>query len=95
MALQARGLAEILRGGKMRISGQGETATISLDQPVLDGETVRLTATFGPADANFEWARREVLTAEGIVLDLVEEDMGRKVEPMTWTVEAQLVVKGG
>lgn len=63
---------------------------------VIDGgdgpDACRLTfrATFGEEVANFDWAERGVVTAQGVLLDRSVEDQGRKVLGQVWTLEASL-----
>lgn len=47
-------------------------------------------ATFGEDAANFEWAERGVVSAQGVLLDRSVEDQGRKVLGQIWTLEASL-----
>jgi hypothetical protein len=47
---------------------------------------VSLEAVFGPNEANFEWKQREIVL-DGKVLDLTEEDLGRKAQGTTATLE--------
>lgn len=63
-------------------------------QPVIDISvtegTLTLTAVFGEQDANFEWTTAEVLSANGVVVDLELADNGRKAAGAVWTYETAL-----
>lgn len=90
---------DTLEGGRVLIAdgeeeeGRQEAAAVidSATIDVVDG-LVRLTlvARFGPDVANFDWRVREVRTAQGVALDRVVEDQGRKAPPTTWTTVAEL-----
>ena len=63
--------------------------------PVISGNIVRFRATFGPDEANFDW--REWTVANGSSDDAVNlnrkvQDMGKKVQGTTWTIEVQLKI---
>jgi hypothetical protein len=47
---------------------------------------ISLTAVFGPNEANFEWKQREIVV-DGKVIDLTEEDLGRKAQGTASTLE--------
>lgn len=59
-----------------------------------DGEPVRcriaFSATFGEDAAIFDWQERGIITAQGVLLDRVVRDNGRKVLGAVWTVEATI-----
>lgn len=86
-----------------RLSGT-ETAQAEMDEsyPAMtgivqgpedqEGSQLTFRATFGERDANFEWAERGVVTAQGVLLDRSVEDQGRKVLGAIWTLEAALVL---
>jgi hypothetical protein len=94
MALQPQGVAQILEGGSLRVSGaQGSASAAFLPGfPALEGGDVLLRATFGAGEGNFEWSRREVLTAQGVVIDSEQQDLGRKTAGMVWTLDTRLIV---
>ncbi len=55
--------------------------------PVIEGQTVKFQATFGPNDGNFEW--QEITVANGssdsaINLNRAVGDLGRKAQGTTW-----------
>ena len=63
--------------------------------PVISLNTIRFRATFGPDEANFDW--REWTVANGnsdaaVNLNRKVQDMGRKVQGTTWTMEVQLQI---
>lgn len=77
-----------------RLAGD-QTAQAELDGPVavtLAEGIARATfrATFTEQEANFDWAERGVVTAQGVLLDRAVGDQGRKVLGAIWTLEAQL-----
>lgn len=94
--------ADSLQGGRLRVvDGGGQTAEAAFDEgfPRVEMVTddagrqaarVTVQATFPAGEANFEWAAREVLTREGIVLDRLEQDHGRKAAGSEWALEAAL-----
>jgi len=85
----------VLQGGALRISGpSGSSSTVTFDPgyPMLDGSDIVLAATFTGQDGNFEWTRREVLTSAGVVVDKEDQDLGRKVAGMVWTLDTRLLV---
>lgn len=51
---------------------------------------ITLRATFGEADAAFDWQERGVVTAQGVLLDRAVSDQGRKVLGAIWECEATL-----
>lgn len=87
-----------------RLAGS-ETAQASLDSspPVIeriatdevpDAVELVLRSTFGEDQANFEWAERGVVSAQGILIDRAVGDNGRKPLGAIWQVEARLRLVG-
>lgn len=91
--LVARLLGEHLLGGSMVVSDGTESETTEL-AIVREGATVVARGVFGELDANFTWASRAVLDADGLVVDLLEEDLGTKKLGAVWTVDVPLEVTG-
>ena len=94
--IAADGLAEQLVGAQLVVTDGDQTASAPLDDgyPIPDGAVVRLRATFGEDAANFEWRARRVENAGGLVVDIVNEDMGRKAAGAVWTLECELEIGG-
>ena len=91
-------IAEEAQGGWIVVSdgaGQSEVASIT-EIEVTEGEspTVICRATFTGDRANFEWAKRAVKLTDGTVIDVNEDDAGRKVEGAVWDVEVEIEVSG-
>lgn len=88
-----------LVGGAIVVSDGTNEASMVIDEwpwpSVLEDGTVRLsiTATFGGDVANFSWAERRVATKEGVVLDRVTQDFGRKVAGQEWVAQVDLDLK--
>ena len=88
-----------LQGGSLVVSDGDRTAAAPLDeQPVVEatdrGAVLRVAATFGEDAGNFEWLVRELRSAQGVVLDRVEEDQGRKAPGAVWTLEHDVELLG-
>lgn len=67
-----------------------QSAAATLDEPpAVDGHAITFRATFGEQDANFEWSSRDVVSAQGVVIDQAAEDLGRKAGGV-WTLEATI-----
>lgn len=87
-------LAPLLAGGQLRVldgdnePGEAQSATAPVGEIDLRDGTLIMSATFGEQEANFDWRAREVLTADGTVLDRIVEDLGRKAPGSVWTLEA-------
>lgn len=90
--LQVNGIAVVLLGGSLRVTGRGGTLSAPFDAgyPRVEEQTVVVKATFGERDANFEWSKVEVLTADGVALDIDESDHGRKSTGSIWTLETHV-----
>jgi len=63
--------------------------------PVVSASIVKFRATFGPDEANFDW--REWTVANGssdaaVNLNRKVQDLGRKAEGTTWSIEVQLKI---
>lgn len=90
-----------LVGGSLVVSDGERTASAPLDdpQPVVEitdrGAVLRVAATFGEDVGNFEWLVRELRSAQGVVLDRVEEDQGRKAPGAVWTLEHDVELLAG
>lgn len=71
-----------------------QTASAPFDSLTLsteDGvERLTVVARFAPDQGNFDWRIQEVQTAQGIVLDRTEGDLGRKAPGAVWTTAAEL-----
>lgn len=71
-----------------------QTASAPFDSLTIsseDGlERLTVVARFAADQANFDWRVQEVQTAEGIVLDRVEGDLGRKAAGSVWTTAAEI-----
>lgn len=90
--------------GDTRLAG-GETAQVALDSsPTIeriaaiedgpDAVELVMRGTFGEQDANFEWAERGVVSAQGVLIDRAVGDNGRKPLGAIWQVEARLRLVG-
>lgn len=81
---------------RVRVSSTSDQAAVdvaSLDViPEAGGAILRVRAIFGEDVANFDWLRREVVTRDGVVIDLDIEDRGRKVLGAIWDVEVDINV---
>jgi hypothetical protein len=80
---------DTLDGGALCVSDGTQTAEAPFDEPptVKDGKLM-MSATFGEQVANFDWLERDIITANGLVLDHDEEDLGRKAEGAIWRLDA-------
>lgn len=61
--------------------------------PIIEGQTVKFQATFGPDDGNFEW--QEITVANGssdtaINLNRAVGDLGRKAQGTTWLAHLEV-----
>lgn len=90
--LQINGIAVVLLGGSLRVTGRGGSISAPFDAgfPRVEEQTVVVKATFGERDANFEWSKVEVLTADGVAIDVDETDHGRKSTGSIWTLETHV-----
>ena len=55
---------------------------------------ITFRATFGEADACFDWREQGVVTAQGVLIDRAVGDGGRKVLGSVWQTEAVLELTG-
>ena len=91
-AAVAEALAQRLEGGSLEVVNGSQSARQAFDSsPEIADGLVRVAATFGEQDANFEWSERRVLDAAGTVIDAEKQDLGRKAEGavMALTVEIE------
>jgi hypothetical protein len=80
-----------LADGRLVVRNGSQEASANFDStPAVDGREITFTATFGEGVANFEWSSRDVVSAEGVVIDRDVADMGRKAAGAVWTVDAVL-----
>lgn len=85
--------AGALAGSVIRISGADETAEVAAELAMSENGEIVLRAEFGELAANFDWQVRDVVTADGVVVDRdAETDMGRKPIGAIWTVEVPIAV---
>jgi hypothetical protein len=93
--LQINGIAVVLLGGSLRVTGRGGSTSAPFDAgyPRVEDDTVVVRATFSERDANFEWSKVEVLTADGVALDVDETDHGRKSTGSIWTLETHVQLR--
>ena len=85
-------LAERLRDGQLVVSDGTTTASAPVEV-TIDGAVVIVTGVFDERAANFHWQRREVLAADGTVVDALDEDLGEKMFGAIWTLEVPLEVE--
>lgn len=100
LAVLAGRADDSLVGGSLVVSDGERTASAPLDeQPVVEiterGAVLHVAATFGEDAGNFEWRVRELRSAQGVVLDRVEEDQGRKAPGAVWTLEHDVELLAG
>lgn len=90
--LQVNAIAVLLLGGSLRVTGKGGSASAPFDAgfPRVEEQTVVVKSTFTERDANFEWSKVEVLTADGVALDVDAHDHGRKSSGSIWTLETRV-----
>jgi predicted NUDIX family NTP pyrophosphohydrolase len=78
--------------------GQTDTAA-AVAEPVVaqtdGGAEVTLTASYGEGEANHEWARRQVVSGGGVVVDTEDVDMGRKAQGTVSGIEVTLELAPG
>jgi hypothetical protein len=81
----AAGQSEDTADGWSIVVSDGQTETSAAVESVeLQDAEISLTATFAEDQGNHEWARRQVVSGDGVVIDSEDEDMGRKVQGV-WT----------
>lgn len=83
-----------IQGGFIEVGSGSETDRQPIQNFVVaqvDGAT-RLTvdAEFGEEAANFDWSQRTVLTKSGVVIDVEQEDGGRKAQGSIWSIEVDI-----
>lgn len=66
-------------------NGTQEAHAALTGPPVLENDTVTLTAVFTEDEANFDWHQRDVVLND-VVIDSARGDFGRKSEGAIWTV---------
>jgi hypothetical protein len=90
--------AQLLEGAWIVVSnGSGESAVATITDAKVgtadDGSAIVIAgATFGEADANFEWSKRSIKLKDGTVIDDDITDAGRKVEGAVWAYEVTIDV---
>lgn len=103
MALTPEGAAHILRvaAGQssdpittVRASSANDVTSVPVQGmeviPQAGGAVLRVRAVFGEQEANFDWLRREVVTRDGVVIDLNLQDGGRKVLGAVWDIAVDI-----
>lgn len=87
---------DTLEGGAILVEGGGQEARSAIESLTIENGVLTATATFDESFANFEWRHRELLTRDGVVIDAMNEDMGRKAGGHVWTiaVEVELAAQG-
>jgi hypothetical protein len=89
-------LAEDLRGGYVIVRDgdnepdEAQQAKAAIESVAVDGAQATVTASFSEGEANFDWRQRLVASASGVIVDFLEQDMGRKAPGAVWNVEAVL-----
>lgn len=79
-----------LAGARLVVRNGTQEASAELDgPPTVAGATIAMRATFGDQQANFEWSSRDIVSAQGVVIDHEEQDFGRK-QGGEWTLEAAI-----
>lgn len=63
--------------------------------PIVEGQTIKLQATYGPDDANHEW--QEITLASGssdvaVNLNRAVGDLGRKAQGTTWLAHLEIIL---
>lgn len=81
----AAGTSEDSIPGWSIVVSDGTTETAAgVAAPVVtqtdDGAEVLLMATFTEDEGNHEWTTRSVVSGDGVVVDVEDEDMGRKAQ---------------
>src|SRR3954451_12512481 len=88
-----------LQGGSIEVSdGQNsERSPIANFNVTTEGSTATLTvdAEFGEDAANHDWSTRSVLTRAGVVIDVEDNDGGRKAPGSIWTIEIDIDLLAG
>lgn len=90
-------VAADIEGGAIVVTDGEQSASVTIEKVTIDddGASVLVQGTFGEDAANFEWKQRKVVTAKGIVLDLDEEDGGRKAKGSVWSLGVSLDLAPG
>lgn len=90
----ARQSDDSIKGGAIVVTDgtDSHSATIEEATVTLEGDTASLVVagTFSEDEGNFEWTNRQVVTAQGTVLDEDSEDGGRKAQGSVWSIEVSL-----
>lgn len=77
----------------IRVSdGESATAVAAAGLVGVQDGVLRLRATFGAGEANFEWRIREVL-AGATVVDKDVTDFGRKAPGAEWDIDVELALR--
>lgn len=71
-------------------NGAGAKAVQSVTEVAVEEGGVVLRATFDEEEANFEWATRSIVLADGTEIDRIEADQGRKAVGQVWVLEARI-----
>lgn len=87
-AILTRQSDDSLANARLVVHNGTQSASAELDvAPAIVGGQITFTATFGEADANFEWSSRELVSGLGVVIDREAQDLGRKAGG-EWTLQA-------
>lgn len=88
-----------LAGGFIEVGAGTDTDRQPIRNFVIsqEGSATRLTvdAEFGEESANFDWSQRSVLTKQGVVIDVEQEDGGRKAVGSVWEIEIDIDLAPG
>lgn len=79
-----------IQGGTIVVANGDETASAQIANLTFGERSMTVGAVFGPDDGNFDWLERRVVSRDGVVIDEVAEDGGRKAKGAIWTAEAVL-----
>lgn len=86
-------------GGRIVVTDGTQEASVVIDEwpwattVEEDGDTftrLSVSARFESDVANFVWAERRVVTKEGVIIDRVTKDFGRKAPGAEWTMQVDL-----
>jgi hypothetical protein len=78
--------------GTIRVSDGSQSATAPATAAINDAGELVVTAVFDERAANFHWTQRDVISAQGTVIDSHQEDYGEKTLGHVWTLEVPLEV---
>ena len=97
MTAEARAkIAELMvawiAGGELVVYADERSSARAPIEVAADGATVVVTAVFDERTANFHWHGRDVIAADGTLIDRLEQDLGEKTLGAIWTLEVPLEV---